>query len=106
MPAASRLTVSALTGPSTIEQILRSWSSNEFPSFEIRVGFVVIPSRTPVLAASRISSILAVSRKNFMTVHSYCLVGYNHCSKFADKTALRNSKGDGLGAFVSEFIDR
>src|SRR5262245_62026215 len=94
MPAASRLTVSALTGPSTSEQILSSWSSKLLPSFEISVGFVVIPSKTPVLAASRISSMLAVSRKNFM-LSPFC-----HCSNL-----LWTTKRRAHWTFVSRFVD-
>src|SRR5207247_5456415 len=94
------ISVSALTGPFTREQILRSWSSKVFPSFEISVGLVVIPSRMPVLAASRISSRLAVSRKNFI------VFSYFHCSKLTGAAALWSPKWDAHWAFVSDLVDR
>src|SRR5262249_34027652 len=98
IPAASRLTVSALTGPFTREQIFSNWSSNVLPSFEIRVGFVVMPSRMPVLATSRISSMFAVSRKNFMYCSPY---GIGHCNNL-----LRPAKWRAHGALVAGFVDR
>src|SRR5579883_2348926 len=64
MPSASRLTVSTLIGPSTIEKISVSTSSNGRPAAAIWVGFVVTPSRIPQEAAFRISSTFAVSRKS------------------------------------------
>src|SRR5207247_9783315 len=52
-------------GPSTRARI--SWMTSDHfrPVFATRVGFVVTPSRTPHDAASRISSMFAVSRKIF-----------------------------------------
>ncbi len=60
--------VSAFTGPSTTEQISRMVSLKvlPLPSFAISDGLVVTPSRMPSEAASRISLMLAVSRKNFI----------------------------------------
>src|SRR5262245_43444213 len=43
-----------------------SVSTKSRPSFATRLGLVVTPSRTPRLAASRISFTLAVSRKIFI----------------------------------------
>src|SRR5712691_10903820 len=50
-------------GPST--RAMMSWMTSDHlrPVFATRVGFVVIPSRTPQEAASRISSMSAVSKK-------------------------------------------
>src|SRR5881628_586339 len=42
------------------------------PDFATRVGFVVTPSRTPHEAASRISSMFAVSRKIFTIQPRLC----------------------------------
>jgi hypothetical protein len=57
---------SALTGPSTMSQISLIRGKNSLPAFLINDGFVVTPSSNPVDARSLISSISAVSIKNFM----------------------------------------
>ena len=57
---------STLTGPGTTRQISRINSSNFIFSLAQSEGFVVTPSRIPQPAISRISSRLAVSRKNFI----------------------------------------
>ena len=57
------------TGPETILQISAMCClKSTFPSLETRVGFVVTPSHSPSAAACRISSRLAVSKKNFICV--------------------------------------
>ena len=63
-------TVSALTGPSTSLQISRMISMKSRPDFFTRLGLVVTPSTRPSAFNSRISSISAVSTKNFMRVAS------------------------------------
>src|SRR5208283_1007441 len=69
MPSRSQHRPPALTGPCAISHILRIWLLKAFlpaiPSFAIRLGLVVTPSRTPRSYASLISSMLAVSMKNF-----------------------------------------
>src|SRR5579875_1255462 len=57
---------SALTGPCTMSQISTIRFSKGAPSLAISEGLVVTPSSSPMLAASRISFRLAVSRKIFM----------------------------------------
>ena len=59
---------SPLIGPSTIEVISLSTSLKSRPSFAIRDGLVVTPQITPMSFALRISSTLAVSIKNFITL--------------------------------------
>src|SRR2546429_232911 len=61
--SASTLTTSALTGPSTIEQISWRRSLKLRPSLATSEGLVVTPSRMPQLAASLISFVLPVSKK-------------------------------------------
>src|SRR6266571_7374440 len=63
MASASTLTTSALTGPSTIEQISWRRSLKLRPSLATSDGLVVTPSRMPQLAASLISFALPVSKK-------------------------------------------
>src|SRR5208337_4902805 len=71
-PASVAIT-SAFTGPSTTEQISRIVSLKllPLPSFAISEGLVVTPSRMPSEAASRISLMSAVSRKNFITAPNH-----------------------------------
>src|ERR1043165_2336454 len=52
--------------PSTMSQIMRTWSSIGRPSLAISDGLVVTPSTTPHPAPFFSSSRLAVSRKNFI----------------------------------------
>src|SRR6266567_1749123 len=52
-------------GPSTRARMSWMISDHLRPVFATSVGFVVTPSRTPQEAASRISSMFAVSRKIF-----------------------------------------
>src|SRR5579862_1013725 len=61
------------------------------------VGFVVMPSRIPVLATSRISSMFAVSRKNFMLVSLY----KRHCINL-----LRTTESRAPRTFILELIER
>ncbi|EAL05875.1 conserved hypothetical protein [Listeria monocytogenes str. 1/2a F6854] len=70
--SASRPITSALTGPSTIEQISLITSSNGRPSFAMMVGLVVTPSTKPSSLIRFISDTLAVSKKNFIiySLHS------------------------------------
>src|SRR2546425_4810320 len=63
--SASVVVTSRLIGPSTSAMISWITSPHFRPVFETRVGFVVTPSKTPHEAASRISSMFAVSRKIF-----------------------------------------
>src|SRR5882724_3970828 len=65
MDLASVETTSAETSPSTMSQIIRTWSSIGRPSFAISEGLVVTPSTIPQLAAFFSSSRFAVSKKNF-----------------------------------------
>src|SRR5512147_341866 len=69
--SASRLTASALIGPSTMEQISAITCLKSRPSRATSDGLVVTPSTIPRLAASRISLTFAVSMKNFMVSLSY-----------------------------------
>src|SRR5208282_1816770 len=71
-PASVAIT-SAFTGPSTTEQISRMVSLKVLPSpsFAISEGLVVTPSRMPSEAASRISLMFAVSRKNFIAAPNH-----------------------------------
>ena len=57
---------SALTGPLTIEQMFLIVSAISAPCLAIREGFVVTPSTNPVGINFSISSIFAVSTKNFI----------------------------------------
>ena len=66
IPSYSSAVTSAEIGPSTIVQISAITSSNLRPSLATREGLVVTPSRMPRRAASLISSMFAVSMKNFM----------------------------------------
>ena len=66
--SASRLTASALMGPFTMEHISAITCLKSRPSLAMSEGFVVTPSTTPRLAASRISFTFAVSIKNFIFV--------------------------------------
>jgi hypothetical protein len=59
-------TVSALTGPGTMEQISLITSSIGRPALMIRDGLVVTPSSRPEAARSLISATSAVSTKNFI----------------------------------------
>ena len=79
MPSVSSLVHSADTGPLTISQIAAMCSlKSTLPSLEISEGLVVTPSAIPKDTASRISSRLAVSRKNFIKTSSY------ECDKAAE----------------------
>src|SRR5699024_6986366 len=66
IPSASSAITSALTEPDTsaVISFKRSWKDT--PSFATRLGFVVTPAKTPNSCAARISSIFAVSTKNFI----------------------------------------
>ena len=66
--SASRLTTSALIGPSTMVQISRRRSLKLRPSLATSDGLVVTPSKTPQLAASLISFVLPVSKKIIMGI--------------------------------------
>src|SRR5258707_480121 len=70
MDLASVETTSAETSPSTMSQIMRTWSSIGRPSLAISEGLVVTPSTIPQLAAFFSSSRLAVYKKNFMRLPS------------------------------------
>ena len=76
MPSASSERTSALMDAillgeaSAISVISFTTDLNSLPSFAIRLGFVVTPDRTPQDAASRISSVFAVSMNIFM----FCLL--------------------------------
>src|SRR5579875_886986 len=65
IPSASRLTTSALMGPSTMSRISFNTSTKSRPSFATRDGLVVTPLRIPMSAAARISPTLAVSMNSF-----------------------------------------
>src|SRR5690625_979584 len=66
IPSASSAITSALTEPDTsaVISFKRSWKDT--PSLATRLGFVVTPAKTPNSCAARISSIFAVSTKNFI----------------------------------------
>ena len=70
MPSTSVAMTSAEMGPSTVLQISRRISSGSPFSLASRLGFVVTPSTTPRVTASRISLRFAVSRKIFMETTS------------------------------------
>jgi len=57
-------------GPSTTFKISFKSSLKFFPSFATRDGLVVTPSKNPIASASLISSIFAVSIKNFIFISS------------------------------------
>ena len=69
--SASVEVTSALTGPSTIEQISFVTSMISLPDFLISDGFVVTPSTMPKSLSSLIWSISAVSTKNFIIFLPY-----------------------------------
>ena len=71
MPSASVLTTSAFTGPSTMLQISLMSSSKSRPSLDTRLGLVVTPSSKPSSFAFVISSMFAVSIKNFIVPPSF-----------------------------------
>ena len=64
--SASVAVTSAETGPGTTLQISAIVSSIGRPAFMMREGLVVTPSSKPVSANALISSMSAVSAKNFM----------------------------------------
>ncbi|OPY60481.1 MAG: hypothetical protein A4E62_03184 [Syntrophorhabdus sp. PtaU1.Bin002] len=66
IPFASFAITSRLTGPSTIERISFIVPSGSFFSFARRLGLVVTPSTRPISIPFLISSVLAVSIKNFI----------------------------------------
>src|SRR5262249_45641992 len=68
IPPASVAMTSTLTGPLAAWQISMMVCLKGLPSLATREGLVVTPSRMPRDAASRISLMLAVSTKNFMTL--------------------------------------
>jgi hypothetical protein len=67
MPSASSAVTSALTGPSTRLQISLTTSLKSRPDLAMREGLVVTPSMSPIETSSRMSSMSAVSAKNFMS---------------------------------------
>ncbi len=73
--SASSAVTSAETGPGTMPQISAVTSRKSRPDFMMREGFVVTPSTIPVSASDRISSISAVSMKNFMALPCPCPFG-------------------------------
>jgi hypothetical protein len=73
--AASSAMTSAEIGPSTIPAISLITSAKSRPSLAISEGFVVTPQITPISAALRISSTLAVSMKSFMICSFMKLLG-------------------------------
>ena len=66
IPSASVAVTSAETGPSTTEQISATTSVNLRPVLATSDGLVVTPSSMPVAASALISSMSAVSIKNFI----------------------------------------
>src|SRR5690625_1692702 len=101
MPSASVDTTSALTGPETMDVISSMTCRKSRPSFAIRLGFVVTPAKMPHECTSLISSMLAVSMKNFITLfllvdlrHQQILHGGAH----SGQTGLRHRPEDALAA--------
>ena len=72
MVSKSVAVTSALTGPSTIEQIALIVLAISSPFFAISDGFVVTPFTNPVGISSSICFISAVSTKNFID----CCISY------------------------------
>ena len=68
IPSASRLTTSALIGPSTRLQISSRMAVNGRCSLAMSEGLVVTPSTMPSASPFLISSMLAVSMKNFIAL--------------------------------------
>ena len=95
LSASSEMT-SAEMGPSTISVISLTTSSKTLPSLAMREGLVVTPQITPILLASRISSVLAVSIKSFI-LHILSIILLPVCTVEQHKSVAARSSCDAYG---------